>query len=62
MSACIDVVFGSQVETVTVNDGDTIVCEKEIRVVRAARDRSSLKGPDASGVALRNAKGSRKDT
>ena len=62
LSACIDIVVGSQVKTITVNDGDTVVCGKEITIARAARDRSSLKGPDASGVALRNAKGSRKDT
>ena len=61
LSACIDIVVGSQVKTVTVNDGDTVVCGKQIRIARAARDRSSLKGPDTSGVAVRRANAARKD-
>ncbi|KKL08373.1 hypothetical protein LCGC14_2576540 [marine sediment metagenome] len=63
MSALIDIVFDCEVTTITVNDGDTVVCGsgKGIRVVRAPRDRDSLKGPDASGVAVRRANGARKD-
>ena len=61
LSACIDIVVGSQVKTITVNDGDTVVCGKQIRIARAARDRDSLKGPDASGVAVRRANAARKN-